>query len=338
MVGVFAWSASAPSAARTQAPATTVAAATEPLCSDIVAAARLAAGETTTTSPSDATVDVDRDLGEAQRLEPMLGIVLAYGGDHPDTFGAYGLVWHGAADASVFVGFTDQLDEHRANLVDIVPFPDELVVCRVAHTEQQARDLHAELTARYGEQLSSTAYGNGRVAPTLRSSEEVLAAELHEHYGEKLEISVGLFPYPMPDPPPPSQCGPVPPAPTSVGVEARVEHVEPLTTATPDPTDAAIVLTNTGSEPAHLEFGAAPPALLVRPGESTAVNAYELGIPAILETIDLAPGASERITVGIGLASCDPSVGYRAPPGEYELIVVIDDVSTGRYPVTVTDG
>lgn len=42
---------------------------------------------------------------ESSRLEPMLGQVLAYGGQHRDQFGSYGLVWDGA-DASVFVSFT----------------------------------------------------------------------------------------------------------------------------------------------------------------------------------------------------------------------------------------
>jgi pimeloyl-ACP methyl ester carboxylesterase len=312
----------------------TAAAATEALCSDVAARDH---GSVEATSPPDATTDVDQGLREAQRLEPMLGVVLAYGGEHPDTFSTYGLVWHSPEDASVVVGFTDQLDEHRANLADLVPIHDELIVCRGALTDLEARELQAELGERYGDRLSSLGISRGRLTMTVRSSEEALAAELRERYGEQLELSIGLFPYPMPEPPPPSQCESMPPAATSLDVDARVERVDPLTTTTPDPPSAEIVLTNTGNEPAHLEFGAAPPALLARPGESTAVNAFELGVPAILQTIDLAPGASERLTVGVGLASCDPTAGYRVPPGDYQLIVLIDDVATDPYLIDRPD-
>ncbi len=40
---------------------------------------------------------------EMSKLEPMLGVVLAYGGERPDEFGSYGLVWQGTNDASVFI-------------------------------------------------------------------------------------------------------------------------------------------------------------------------------------------------------------------------------------------
>lgn len=198
--------------------------------------------------------------------------------------------------------------------------------------------MHAELSERHDDQVSSIGYSTGRVNITLRSSEEALAAELHERYGQQLDLSVGVLPYPMPVPPPPSECAEVPAATTSLDVDAHIEGTEPLTTTVPNPPSADVVLANTGSETVHLEFGAAPPALLVRPGEATAVNAFEFGVPAYLEILDLEPGASERLRVGIGLASCDPNVGYRVPPGDYELIVVIDDVVTDPYPVTVVNG
>jgi hypothetical protein len=43
---------------------------------------------------------------ESSRLEPMLAQVLAYGGEHPDEFGSYGLIWHAGGDASVFIALT----------------------------------------------------------------------------------------------------------------------------------------------------------------------------------------------------------------------------------------
>jgi hypothetical protein len=59
---------------------------------------------------------------ESSRLEPMLGQVLAYGMQHADQFGGYGLVWQSADDASVFISFTKNVGEHRAALARSVPF------------------------------------------------------------------------------------------------------------------------------------------------------------------------------------------------------------------------
>jgi hypothetical protein len=36
-------------------------------------------------------------MAESPRLEPMLGQVLAYGGQHPDEFGSYGVIIAGRA-------------------------------------------------------------------------------------------------------------------------------------------------------------------------------------------------------------------------------------------------
>jgi hypothetical protein len=112
---------------------------------------------------------------------------------------------------------------------------------------------------------------------------------------------------------------------SSLDIDARIERVDRLITTTPDPPNE-IVLANTADE-VHLEFDAAPRAPLASPAESTAANASELVAPAILETIDLDPGASERLTVWVGLASCDPSVGY-VPSGDSQLIVLIDERPT----------
>ena len=84
---------------------------------------------------------------ELARVEPMLGQVLAYGGQHPDQFGSYGLVWHAGDDASVFISFTSDLDVHRAALEAVVAHPDELVVCQVAVSGEVARGIEATLVA-----------------------------------------------------------------------------------------------------------------------------------------------------------------------------------------------
>jgi hypothetical protein len=83
---------------------------------------------------------------ELVRLEPMLGIVLAYGGQHPEEFGSYGLIWQGTNDGSVFISFTADLALHREALNNLVEYPDELIVCQVAVPGDVARALMVKLT------------------------------------------------------------------------------------------------------------------------------------------------------------------------------------------------
>lgn len=53
---------------------------------------------------------------------------------------------------------------------------------------------------------------------------------------------------------------------------------------------------------------------------------------------DLAPGEGATLDASVGLASCDPALDYQVPPGDYELVVVVDRVVSERSPVTVVGG
>ena len=79
-------------------------------------------------------------LAEAPRLEPMLGQVLAYGTQHSDQFGSYGLIWHEDGSASVFVSFTADLNVHRSASRRPSTIPDDSIVCQVAVNEATAHN------------------------------------------------------------------------------------------------------------------------------------------------------------------------------------------------------
>src|SRR5262245_53153214 len=123
-------------------------------------------------------------MAESSRLEPMLGTVLAYGGEHPDEFGTYGLIWHAEGDASVFISFTGHLDEHRSALAGMVAFPDELIVCQVALSGQASQQLSAALNNELAGRYSSISQGAGPVEIVLAATEEALARELVDRYGD----------------------------------------------------------------------------------------------------------------------------------------------------------
>lgn len=52
-------------------------------------------------------------IDELERLGPTLAAAQSYGAEHADQFGVAGFHWNGPGDASVFVSFTGDLDEHR---------------------------------------------------------------------------------------------------------------------------------------------------------------------------------------------------------------------------------
>ena len=128
---------------------------------------------------------------ELARLEPMLGVVLAYGGQHPEEFGSYGLTWQGVNDASVFISFTTNLDQHRNALSSLVAHPDELIVCQVAVSADVARALVAKLTDELHGRFDSVGIGTGGVEVVLKPGEQALANELLAQYGDAVSVSVG---------------------------------------------------------------------------------------------------------------------------------------------------
>ena len=133
---------------------------------------------------------IDQMMAESTRLEPMLGQVLAYGGQHADEFGSYGLIWQSDGDASVFVSFTSHLDEHRDALRQVVAYPDELIVCQVAVSGDVARALMAKLADDLRGRYLSVAIGMGPVEVVLNPGEQTLADQLVEQYGDAVQVSI----------------------------------------------------------------------------------------------------------------------------------------------------
>ena len=127
---------------------------------------------------------------EVARLEPMLGQVLAYGGQHPGEFGSYGLIWQSGNDASVFISFTSNLAVHRNALNDLVSYPDELIVCQVGVSGDVARALMAKLTDDLQGHFQSVGLGMGGVEVVLLPGQQALADELVAKYGDAVVVTV----------------------------------------------------------------------------------------------------------------------------------------------------
>lgn len=273
---------------------------------------------------------------EVGRLEPMLGVVLAYGGQHPDQFGTYGLVWQGSADASVFVSFTGDLDEHRAALSGMVEYPDELIVCQVAIPGEAAGALQAQLSSELSGRYSSIGRGMGAVEVALTADQEDVAADLVERYGDAVEVTVGALAYPLSEAV--DDCYEPPAQGTRPGLRFEiVPPTEPVDAVTIDAPKLTSILTNTGGDTVVVESGENALGTLYDT-DGRVVSTYLFGQAAIGMSTSLAPGESAEIPVIVSTTSCRADLGYVVPPGEYELIAALDGVVSEPLVVTVGEG
>ena len=321
-------------------PATTVFRPPDP---NVAPIASLPASDVTEPCPeSDASSDGGQDMvSESSRLEPMLGQVLAYGGEHPDQFGSYGLVWHDGDDASVFVSFSSNVPEHRAALEAMVEHPDELIVCQVAVSGEVAQAVEATLVKELEGRFLSISHGGGAVEVVLAANEEVLAGDLLSRYGDAIDVTVGALAYPLEDAE--AVCEDPPVGTNLAGLRVEVAApVGPMSAAGVTPLQLTVVLTNDGESPIQFGSGTAIGTILDTSGDVVS----SLSTVAIAEVgigVDLGPGESMELPLVVSTASCDPQLGYALPPGDYELVAAVshsdgDNTTLHSAPVPIVVG
>jgi hypothetical protein len=287
-----------------------------------------------------AGIDFNQDPGgmgaESGRLEPMLGQVLAYGQAHPDVFAGYGLTWHSANDASVVIALAGDLAGPRAELEQSVLYPDELVICGAAMNERDTMTLTGQLQRELASRPVSIGAGWGAVDVGLRPADLDLAAELVDTWGERVDVSVGSFPYPMPDPLPGSECEPPADDPLPAGlVITIVPRTGPLR-SDDDVNQMQVELRNEGAERITFSTGAVMAHLLDQDGSAVSDVAHVV-LPLLPAQVDIEPGSSTTLALAGSLNSCDPALGYRVPPGHYQLVATVER-STGTELVSMRSG
>jgi hypothetical protein len=257
---------------------------------------------------------------EAARLEPMLGIVLQYGQQHPDVFGGYGLHWLSPGDASVFVSFTDDVADHRAALVEQVEFPDELIVCQAPASKADRRAIQATLSNELAGRFTSigTSGMAGVVTVDLNPDEEALAEELVQRYGAAVDVTVGALQYPLAE----AEAVCPPPLEPSLVDGLRFMIVDPDTALAPTASGTVqltVRLMNTSDETVRFDSG-----------QPTAVITDVRGMPLTLDIvggedmgvlIELEPGEHQDFDLDVSLAACDPALGYMISPGDHHIVI-----------------
>lgn len=241
----------------------------------------------------------------------------------------------------VVVAFTADLDEHRRGLQASVEHP-ELV--RVEHARYSEAKLTADIAAirrRLAEDPRRPQIGvSGPGRIQLRAPFATLAGELHDLYGDALEITVGNKRFP---PGKIERRPPVPvPEPTVAvpGLELSVV-VDERTVAAGEDVHGRVVFINEGSDLVEGMTGVLTGGVR-REGDDFMAGSFTGPVRLVGYTVRLEPGQRTELGLVVGTASCLPDTSYVVPPGLYEVIAAVPfrqaDTPPGNHPRLVARG
>jgi len=165
------------------------------------------------------------------------------------------------------------------------------------------------------------------VTITLAPWAAATARDLHEQFGDRVDLTVGALPYP-PDRTPAQPravhrlervSAPRQPAELLNPAEIRVELDGPAAVRSGHTLRHGLLLRNlTGAEVVIATNGQVT-ADVVDPGSGEVVGGFSGAQTLPLITFRVAPGRTERIPLLIGTASFRPALGYAVPAGEWGI-------------------
>jgi hypothetical protein len=139
---------------------------------------------------------VARSTHERMRLCGDFRRVARYARRHSGEWVGFGI---GANNVDRLVAaFTDHVDDHRRALLSLVEHPEFLTVKQRAYPEVLLAWVRDELWALEPGPTLMHGVSNryGRVGVHLTPWAEGLAEQLHERYGDVVELFLGALPYP----------------------------------------------------------------------------------------------------------------------------------------------
>jgi hypothetical protein len=144
------------------------------------------------------------------------------------------------------------------------------------------------------------------------------AYDLHEKFGDLVDLTVGALPYP-----PGRLAGELPalrpPAELLDPAEVEVELDGPAVVRTGHTLRHGLLLRNLSGRELVIATNGQVTAFVVDPGSGEVVGGFAGAQTLPLITFRVAPGQTERIPLLIGTASIRPALGYAVPPGEWGL-------------------
>jgi hypothetical protein len=271
---------------------------------------------------------------EHGKLRSDVGIVRAYGEEHPEAW--VDLRFENEPSVRIVALFTgDELHVHDEALHNLVAHPDQLELRWSPYPRTRLEEIEAEIRrlATSGESgtVKQWGLGQGVVNVVLRASEELLAADLHERYGDALELAVGFFRYPEKTPryplmKPPGERPPLLPAEV-----AEVSTPEGLTVDSGNDLLSALLTHNNTAEELVVETNGQVTARVVDPETGEPVGGFTGAqhLPRILFRI--APSESRDIPLLIGTASFVQRLGYALPPGRWSIETTLRITNHGAF-------
>jgi len=193
--------------------------------------------------------------------------------------------------------------------------------------------IRRAIEAGYSGRFNSIGEGAGVVMVGFRSTEEELAKQIVDTYGSKVQVTVGFFRYPAtaaPGNPCPQTWRLVAPGalhavlklPNRIGHGWFQTHIE---------------VTNAGAAAVNIESGEPLLVFFFRPGATAPIGAYDGSIAGIGLTRTIGPRGLTSIDAVGGTASCDISLGYELPDGDYIARGVVETGSGAPISAFLTD-
>ena len=272
-------------------------------------------------------VKVNQLQGDVQRVE-------AYGSEHPDAFGG-----HLFEGPRLVVLFADP-GAHRAAVLAAVDHPDDVDVRATPYSRRHLDDVwwnevRPILRAHPGS-APMPALPESRIPPGprtqfgpmiavrigLAAGFEALATQLHERFGDLLDMTVGghHFPLDLTTPVLPQQA----PTSTIVLPNARLEAVPESAQFPVGATVRGVVrITNTSHSQRLTIHSGQPLNGVVTDAAGLVVSGRQLPSAGTGLRIDLGPGESTDVTFYVSTTTHDPRLGTLLAPGHYFLVVVI---------------
>lgn len=170
-----------------------------------------------------------------------------------------------------------------------------------------------------------------------------IAAELHDRFGQDVDLTVGALHYPerqkiWPGGAPPPPPAPVPPLPVD---QLSVSLDAPVVVASGDTLSSHLRVHNHGLSPEAVVTNGTITSRIVDPATGQVVGGYAGAriLPRVV--FEIAPAQSKLIPLLVGTASGVSELGYAIPPGNWALDAVLQlqagSFRTPPLPMTIVE-
>jgi hypothetical protein len=147
------------------------------------------------------------------------------------------------------------------------------------------------------------------------------AHDLHERFGDRVDLTVGALPYPPGRTPaqPRAVSAPRPPVELLDPAEVRVELGGPAEVRSGHTLRHGLLLRNLTATELAVATNGQVTAVVVDPASGEVVGGFSGAQTLPLIMFRVAPGETERIPLLIGTASFRPALGYAVPAGAWGI-------------------